>query len=94
MMRMANSTVKQAAFNDLKLLKSVVASKNQFYPRGWAHYDLAYPGTMKLSPPAHVLSSLRRDYSEMQIMIFGMLPMFDEIMEKIQILEKEINSIT
>jgi hypothetical protein len=43
--RLAQSPVKEAAFSDLSLLASVVASKEPFYPRGWARYDLAKPGT-------------------------------------------------
>jgi hypothetical protein len=92
---MAQSSVKLAALNDsnLDLLKSVVASKERFYPRGWARYDLARPGTMKLVPPAHVLSSLKRDYGEMQIMIYGDRPVFETIIEQIQALEIEINKL-
>lgn len=90
---MSKSSVKDIALNDpdLELLKSVVASKERFYPRGWARYDLAYPGSMKLMPPAHVLTSLKHDYGEMQIMIYGDRPAFDTIMDQIRILENEIN---
>ena len=90
---MSTADVKVLAFNDLELLKSVVASKDRFYPRAWARYDLALPGTMKLMPPAHVLSSLRRDYEEMQIMIYGARPKFDVIMDQIRALEREINML-
>jgi hypothetical protein len=46
---------------------------------------------MKLMPPAHVLPSLKHDYAEMQIMIYGERPKFDTIMDQIRILESEIN---
>ena len=92
--RMKKSKIKDAAFSDFALLKSVVESKMQFYPRNWARYDLAKPGTMKLVPPDYLLRSLRKDYQEMEIMIYGERISFDEILEQIRILELEINSIS
>ena len=38
---MARSSVKDAAFQDLDLLRQVVAFKDRFYPAGSAHYELA-----------------------------------------------------
>jgi hypothetical protein len=75
------------------LLKSVVSSKDRFYPRGWARYDLAKPGSMRLMPPDHIGAALRRDYSEMRVMIYGNLPDFDALMNEIEVLEGEINSL-
>ena len=91
---MKKSKIKEAALADFALLKSVVESKLQFYPRNWAKYDLAKPGTMKLVPPDYLLRSLRKDYQEMEIMIYGERISFDEILEQIRILEPEINSIS
>ena len=88
----ANSAVKATALKDSDLLKSVVESKERFYPRGWARYDLAQPGTIRLMAPTHILQSLKRDYEQMRIMIYGFQPTFDEMMSRIQLLENEINS--
>ena len=93
LMRMAISEVKASAFHHLDLLHSVAAFKEQFYPRKWARYDLARPGTLKLSPPPHVFRFLKQDYSDMQIMIFGEIPSFDKMMKIICDLEIEINSL-
>lgn len=60
----------------------------------WARYDLAKPGTIKLVPPDYLLRSLRKDYQEMEIMIYGERISFDEILDKIRILEAEINTIS
>ena len=70
MARMANSDIKNVALQNLDLLNSVVAFKEKFYPRKWARYDLAKPGTMKLIPPDYLLNFLKRDYREMQFMIY------------------------
>lgn len=84
--------VKSAALGDLELLASVVAFKQKFYPRGWARYDLAKPGSLKLVPPERILNSMRQDYRAMGEMIFGRHPSWEEIVEGLRDLEHEINS--
>lgn len=55
--------MKQDAFNkeanvQLGLLKKVVDFKMKFYPRVWAKYEEAVPGTLKLIPPGYAISLL------------------------------------
>ncbi|MDF1589221.1 MAG: nucleotidyl transferase AbiEii/AbiGii toxin family protein [Gammaproteobacteria bacterium] len=88
---MAGSDVKQKALSNLDMLAAVVDFKKRFYDRGWAHYDFAKPGTLRLIPEDHVLRVLRKDYVEMQQMIFGESPSFDEMMTILAELETEIN---
>jgi hypothetical protein len=90
---MSRSKVKDDALSDLNLLEQVVEFNDRFFPRVWAHYELAKPGTMRLMPPAHFEQSLRSDYGDMKHMIFGNYPAFDEILNTIKILEDEINSL-
>jgi len=90
---MANSPVKDTALADLGLLADVVAFKQRFYPRGWAHYELATPGTFRLVPSGHVLAAIEKDYAQMRNMIFGRYPGFDEIMETLRTLEADINAL-
>ncbi|MEN8255191.1 MAG: nucleotidyl transferase AbiEii/AbiGii toxin family protein [Verrucomicrobiota bacterium] len=90
---MAQAEVKQCALSDLGLLKSVVEFKKRFYPRGWAQYDLARPGTMKLIPSGRVVDVMRKDYDAMQDMIFGYRPSFDKILAGLNDLEGEINAL-
>ena len=92
--RMARSDVRGSALADLELLRQVVAFKDKFYHRGWARYDLAKPGTMKLVPPEHVLRTVTRDYQKMQFMIFGERPTLPNIIEELRALEAEINGGT
>ena len=93
MAMLAGSDVAENAITDLDLLKSVVDSKIRFYPRPWARYDLAKPGTLRLLPPKHLIDSLRRDYVQMKGMIFGRYPEFDEIFETLGDLEKKVQSV-
>lgn len=90
---MAASSVKNAALADLALLEDVVAFKQRFYSSSWANYDLAKPGTFKLIPSGHMLSTLEKDYAQMRNMIFGRYPGFNEIMETLWALEREINEL-
>lgn len=91
--RMAQSPTKQSAFSDLDLLEAVVAFKDKFYHRGWARYDLAAPGTMKLVPPEHVMAAVEQDYEQMRFMVFGHRPSFRDIMDAVRTLETEINGL-
>ncbi|MGJ8640730.1 MAG: nucleotidyl transferase AbiEii/AbiGii toxin family protein [Opitutaceae bacterium] len=81
-----NETLKASAFNKLELLKDVVLFKKKFYPRGWANYDAAKPGTLKLIPPPRVLDAMQKDYVAMQEMIFGRCPSFDAIVSPLTVL--------
>ena len=90
---MAKNEVKDEALVDLELLKNVVEFKQKFYPRIWAKYEEAVPGTLKLLPPEFRLDSLEKDYKAMQNMIFDKYISFDEIIEILGNLEKEINEI-
>lgn len=90
---MANSNVKDDALSDLKLLENVVEFKQKFYPRTWAKYEDATPGTLKLLPPEFRLDSLGKDYKAMQNMIFDKNLTFDEIIDILRNLENEINKI-
>ena len=91
--RMAGHDVKDAAFGDLDLLAAVVVFKDKFYHRGWARYDLAKPGTMKLTPPDHVMTEVEKDYEQMRFMIFGERPDFRDLITTIRELEAEINDL-
>ncbi len=90
---MAARSVKQEAFADLELLAAVVKHKQTFYASAWSQYPLAVPGTFKLAPPEARIPALRRDYREMAVMIFGEPPPFEQIIEKLAELEKELNAL-
>jgi len=89
----AHSENKKRAFQNLELIKKVVDFKMKFYPRKWAQYENAKPGTMKLVPPIYRIEALRKDYEYMAEMVFGTYLKFDELMSYMVILEKEINQL-
>ena len=91
--RLGNSPVKNGALADTDLLKRVVDFKTRFYRAPWAMLENAKPGSFKLAPPEFRLPELRADYTAMQDMLTGNRPTLDEILEYLQQLEDEINSL-
>lgn len=86
--RMAQTQVKDVAFSHIDLLKTVVDFKMKFYPRAWAKYPEATPGTLKLIPPEYRFPALISDYEAMKDMLYGDIPSFDTIIESVRQLEK------
>jgi len=91
--RIAETSVKETAFDNLKLLQKVVEFKMKFYPRAWAKYPEAVPGALKLVPPSYRLSGLLDDYQEMRYMLYGEIPSFETVMDRLSELENEINAL-
>lgn len=93
MYKMARAAVKDQALDQIVILEQVVEFKQKFYPRGWARYELAKPGTLQLIPEGNVLKSTRDDYGAMREMIYGVYPEFDEVLAVLMALETEINAL-
>jgi hypothetical protein len=89
--RLAESPIKDEALRDMALLASVVEYKQRFYPRGWARYDLAKAGSIRLLPQGHVLAAVQNDYRQMRNMFFGHVPELNAILQTLTRLEAEIN---
>ncbi len=91
--QMAKSPVKDEAFKDLLLLNEVISFKRRFYRCPWAKYEEALPGSLLLMPPDCHVRELEKDYQSMQSMLFGEKPTFNEIVDGIEMLEKEVNAL-
>ena len=89
-----HSDYKDTAFGQLDLLERVVNFKMKFYPRGWAKYEEAKPGKLRLTPPDFRMGELEKDYLNMRQMFFGGFPAFTELMAYIQEIESEINMLS
>jgi hypothetical protein len=90
--RLGESPTKETALSNLALLKSVVEFKERFYYSSWARYDLALPGSFRLSPPENQIPALERDYREMRDMFYRQPPQFTAVLAGLAALEQEINS--
>lgn len=91
--KMGHTYVKTEALQNLDILKEVILFKKRFYPRGWAKYDEAVPGTMKLIPSSASIKVLEDDYSKMKRMIYGEVPDWNDIVKYLSELENEINNL-
>jgi hypothetical protein len=90
--RMLESQVGQRALEEPSLSRDCVRHARMFFDR--PDFDLASAtlGTFALSPPPAMAESLRRDYSLMAGMIFGVAPQYDEVIARIQEFERAINA--
>ena len=89
----ANSQYKSEAFNNSELLEKVVHFKQKFYPRKWAKYEEATTKIIRLMPDEYRLKEIKEDYKNMTEMFFGEYPNFEELMDSVLELEKEIHKI-
>ncbi len=90
---LARSPVKALALQKQGLLERVVEHKTLFFRSGWAHYEEAVPGKLRLVPHEELTKQLIRDYESMSEMIFTDPPAFDEVLEELRRLEEEINAV-
>jgi len=88
---MAEGKIKDEALADRELLAQVVKHKETFYSSGWARYDLAKAGSLRLVPPENRRGALEQDHKKMAVMIFGDPPSFGWILDRLAKLENEIN---
>jgi hypothetical protein len=91
--KLAESPVKAVALSDRALLDSVVEFKERFYYSSWAHYDLARPGSFRLSPLESQRPALERDYRAMRDMFYQEPPEFEGVLRSLNVLEDEINAL-
>ena len=90
---LGNSWVKESAFNRKELLEKDVAFKQKFYYAKGAHYETATLDSIELLPKETVLSVLQEDYQAMRNMIYGNIPEFEEILEFLEKLQKDIHGL-
>lgn len=92
--QMSRSDVKEKAFGRKELLERDIRFKLKFYYARNASYETAQFGTIRLLPGVTAIKDLSGDYEHMKDMIYGEIPSFDEIIEAIARLEKEINELS
>ncbi len=88
---MSKNSIKKEAFEDINLLFEVVEFKKKFYPDRWSDYDSIKEANFKLLPTIHREKELRKDYKNMEHMIFDKYLSFDEILEILNDLEVATN---
>lgn len=92
---LADHACGKVALQDLDLLQDVVDLKRTFYRQNSARYELCLTGELILVPTGDNLVKLRDDYDQMiesGMMDSNEMPM-DEILERLGILQDEINNL-
>lgn len=88
----AKNPVAAKAVVDIKLLEAVAKHKQLFFRCAWAKFEEAKPGTLRLLPPDFRIPELKKDFREMEAMLFGKYPSFEDIMEILSKLQSDINA--
>jgi hypothetical protein len=75
------------------LLQEVIRFKQIYFAANWAHYETALPGTLRIVPNDGLAKILKDDYAQMKEMFPAEAFSFDEILEKLEALEKRLNTL-
>ena len=90
---LGNSDIKEEAFRRVDLLIRDINFKQKFYYTKKASYNTAVPGSLRLVPGEETVATLRDDYEHMKNMFYGQAPDFEKVLQYIETLEKEINTL-
>ena len=90
---MADSPIYKKALESISLLKDVSEHKVLFFKANWANYEEAKSGSLRLVPRDNQISQLKNDYLQMQQMFFEDPPSFELIIEKLRLIENQVNKI-
>jgi len=91
LVQLSNTSIYQEALADQDLLTRVADHKGRFFPVGWARYDEARPGRLRLVPHPELRTMLEADYGAMQEMIFGKPPSSASIIRRLEEVEAQVN---
>ena len=91
--RLMAAPVGEKACADNALIEDCVRHAKMFFYRGNTGLDVARRGSFRLSPVAGMLEPLKQDYAAMEMMIFGPVPKFEEVLKSVFDAEKRLNSI-
>lgn len=92
--KLLKSDIKSSATMSSKLLENVAKHKTIYFRAGWAKYDNARKGTLRLIPQQAVLKELEGDYRKMKEMFYGIEVDWLEIVHTIEKFELEFNSLS
>ena len=90
---LANSEYRERIYAAAPLLDEIIAFDRKFYPKPGVDYDNMNLRTLRLSPPPSRIADLERDYSQMQEMIFGQKPTWQELLQILNRFEEGLHSL-
>jgi hypothetical protein len=81
----------RSAASDFELAADCVRHARMFFNSTDLNLATAAPGSFTLSPNRDMAAALGRDYTAMAGMIFGDVPSFSEILERVASFEADVN---
>lgn len=84
----------EMALKDTALYHEIVEHRRKFYHVGYVDYDKELPANIQIVPNEELMPSYEADYNEMkESFIYGDPLDFEELMEKIKILQERFRII-
>ena len=93
LVQLADAEIGNEAIEEIEILNRVAEHKNVFFKTGWANYQDAKPGTLRLIPRDERIAEIEADYANMQPMFFGEAPSFPTLLTRLGELEGTINDL-
>ena len=93
--QLAEHEIGQRAIGSIAMLDIVAEDKARLFRCGWARYDLAKPGTLRMLPSGEKSAALEADLTQMieSGMFTGTPPTWASIVERLSVLETKINAV-
>ena len=89
--KLLQADVGHRALGNLELARDCARHARMFFNSADLDLASAMPGAFSIVPIPGMEKSLQRDYVAMSGMIFGDVPSFEEVIEAMRVLEKQIN---
>jgi predicted nucleotidyltransferase component of viral defense system len=89
--QLLKTDIPDKSIESINILFDVIDNKKRFFRTSWAKYETAIPGTLTITPKESLLSNLKVDYKQMELMIYGEIPEFKDIIKEITHFEKRFN---
>ena len=89
--RLILSDIGKKAAERPELLQRVVEHKKVFFSSGWAHYDEAMRGSLRVTPHPGRIRQLEEDYDKMREMFFAEQPSFADVLRILEEWETRFN---
>ena len=77
----------------ISLLNNGIQFKKIYFAANWAHYDTAVPSTLRIVPNPTLQGILQKDYAQMKEMFPDTRLSFDEILTKLEVLQRRVNGL-
>ena len=75
------------------VIEQDITFKQKFYYAKGANYETATLKDIVLLPKQEIVRALKEDYHAMRNMIYGEMPTFEELLEFLETLQKEVHEL-